>query len=157
MITLGKRSVLQRQSGTSIVSLLVVSAARRPTPLCATWRCTSPAVPRSTPSTKRSVTLTTCSYLPAPLPCMPCICYLIQHGPPTAFLLFRPQCTVGVLAGTHWGALRCPSRMASGTKRQPLSNALLHCCCTAEPVLTRATKHTPLRPSTRVVGFGRLG
>ena len=34
-------------------------------------------------------------------------------------------------------------RMASGTKRQPLSAALLHCCCTAEPVLTRATTHTP--------------
>ena len=65
------------------------------------------------------------------------------NGPPTAFLLFRPQCTVGVLAGTHWGALRCPGRMASGTKRQPLSAALLHRCCTPEPVLTRATKHTP--------------
>ena len=68
--------------------------------------------------------------------------YLLSdpNGPPTAFLLFRPQCTAGVLAGTHWGALRCPGRMASGTKRQPY---LLHCCCTAEPVLTRATKHTP--------------
>ena len=84
--------------------------------------------------------------------------YLLSdpNGPPTAFLLFRPQCTVGVLAGTHWGALRCPGRMASGTQRQPLSAALLHCCCTAEPVLTRAT-NTPLRSSTRVVGFGRLG
>ena len=77
---------------------------------------------------------------------MLCICCLIQNGPPTAptaFPLSGPQCTVGVLAGTHWGALRCPGRMASGTKRQPLSAALLHCCCTAEPVLTRATKHTP--------------
>ena len=25
-------------------------------------------------------------------------------GPPTAFPLNGPQCTVGVLAGTHWGA-----------------------------------------------------
>ena len=65
--------------------------------------------------------------------------YLLSdpNGPPTAFLLFRPQCTVGVLAGTNWGALRCAGRMASGTKRQPLSAALLHCCCTAEPLLRR--------------------
>ena len=71
--------------------------------------------------------------------------YLLSdpNGPPTDFLLFRHQCTVGVLAWTHWGALRCPGRMASGTMRQPLSAALLHCCCTAEPALTRATKHTP--------------
>ena len=71
--------------------------------------------------------------------------YLLSDpdGPPTAVLLFKPQCTVGVLAGTHRGALRCPSGKASGTKRQPISAALLHCCCTAEPVLTRATKHTP--------------
>ena len=34
-------------------------------------------------------------------------------GPPT----YGPQCTVGVLAGTHWGALRCPGRMASEAKR----------------------------------------
>ena len=63
--------------------------------------------------------------------------YLLSdpNGPPTAFLLFRPQCTVDVLALTHWGALRCPCRMASGTKRQQLSAAPLHCCCTAEPVL----------------------
>ena len=68
--------------------------------------------------------------------------YLLSdpNGPPTAFLLSRPQCTVGVLAGTHRGALRCPSKMASGTKRNPY---LLHCCCTAEPVLTLATKHSP--------------
>ena len=72
-----------------------------------------------------------------------------RNGPPTAFLLFRPQCAVGVLAGTHWGALRCPSTMASGTKRQPLSAALLHCCWTAELVLARATKHTPSVEHTR--------
>ena len=59
--------------------------------------------------------------------------YLLSdlHGPPTAFPLSGHQCTLGVLAGTHWGALRCPGRMASGTKRQPSSAALLHCCsCT---------------------------
>ena len=50
------------------------------------------------------------------------------NGPHTAFLLFKPQCTGGVLAGTHWGALRCPGRKASGTDRQLLSAALLHCC-----------------------------
>ena len=66
--------------------------------------------------------------------------YLLSDpdGPPTAFLLFRPQCTVGVLAGTHRGALRCPGGKASGTKRQPLSAAaalLLHCCCTAAALL----------------------
>ena len=71
--------------------------------------------------------------------------YLLSdpNGPLTAFLQFRPQCTVGVLAGTHWGALRCPGRLASGTKRQLLSAALLYCCCTAEPVLTRVTQQTP--------------
>ena len=40
--------------------------------------------------------------------------------PPTASSFTRPQCTVGLLAGTHWGALRCPSRMALGAERQPL-------------------------------------
>ena len=30
-----------------------------------------------------------------------------------------PQCAVGVLAGTHCGALRCPGRMASGAECQP--------------------------------------
>ena len=60
--------------------------------------------------------------------------------PPTAFPLSAPQCTVGVLAGTHWGALRCPGRMASVTKRQPSSAALLDCCCTAERELTRKEK-----------------
>ena len=50
---------------------------------------------------------------------------------------------MGVLTATHRGTSRCPGRIAPGTKRQPLSAALLHCCCAAEPVLTRATKHTP--------------
>ena len=40
-------------------------------------------------------------------------------GPPTASPFTGPQCTVGVLAGTHWSALRCPGRMASGAERQP--------------------------------------
>ena len=57
--------------------------------------------------------------------------YLLSdpNGPPAAFLLFKPQCTVGVLAGTHWSALRCPGRMASGTKRQTLI-----CCTAAAPL-----------------------
>ena len=93
----------------------------------ATQRCTSPVVPCATPATKRSVTLTTCSQQRPPLPCLPCICCLIQTGHP------QPSCYSGtsvlwvVLAGTHFGALRCPDRMASGTKRQPLFAALLHC------------------------------
>ena len=60
--------------------------------------------------------------------------YLLSdpNGPPTAFLQFRPQCAVGVFAGTDWGVLRCPGRMASGTNCQPLSAALLHCCCTGD-------------------------
>ena len=69
--------------------------------------------------------------------------YLLSDldGQPTAFPLSGPQCTVGGLARTHWGALQCPGSLASGTKRQPLSAALLHRCCIGEPVLTRATKH----------------
>ena len=31
-------------------------------------------------------------------------CVELCSGPPTAFPLIGPQCTVGVLAGTHWGA-----------------------------------------------------
>ena len=46
--------------------------------------------------------------------------WAVGAGPPTASPLFGPQCTVGVLAGTHWSALRCPGRMASGAERQPL-------------------------------------
>ena len=62
----------------------------------------------------------------APLPCAdtsvvghPCVvspCSAVE--PPTAFPLCGHWCTVGVLAGTHQCALRCPSKMASGTKRQ---------------------------------------
>ena len=91
----------------------------------ATQRCASPVVPCATPATKRSVTSTTCSQQPAPLPCLPCICCLIQTGHP------QPSCYSGtsvlwvVFAGTHCGALRCPGRMASETKRQPLFAALL--------------------------------
>ena len=48
-------------------------------------------------------------------------------GPPTASPLFGPQCTVGVLAGTHWGALRCPGRMASEAGRQPF--VVVQCWC----------------------------
>ena len=36
-----KRSLLQEQSDTFIVGYLVVSAAGRPEPLCAIWRCSS--------------------------------------------------------------------------------------------------------------------
>ena len=39
--------------------------------------------------------------------------------------VIRAQCTVGVLAGTHWGALRCPGRMESGAER---ANPLWLCC-----------------------------
>ena len=41
-------------------------------------------------------------------------------GPPTASPFTGPQITVGVLARTHWSALRCPGKMASGAERQPL-------------------------------------
>ena len=48
------------------------------------------------------------------------LCCLISWATP----LIGPQCTVGVLAGTHWGAHRYPDRLVSGTKRQ-----LSGCCC----------------------------
>ena len=61
----------------------------------------------------------------APLPCAdtsvdwhPCVvspCSAVE--PPTAFPLCGHWC-VDVPAGTHQCALRCPGRMASGTKRQ---------------------------------------
>ena len=62
------------------------------------------------------------------------------NGPPTAFPLFRPSVLWVSLPGPTGGALRCPGRMASGTKHQPLSAALLHCCCTAEPVFDTCYK-----------------
>ena len=49
--------------------------------------------------------------------------------------VFQAPVQCGVLARTHWGALRCPGKMASGTKAPTLV-----CCTAAEPVLTRATK-----------------
>ena len=74
-------------------------------------------------------------------PGSPCICCQIQTGHS------QPSCYSSPSSlRTHKSALRCPGRVASGTKRQPLSAALLHCCCTAEPVLTRT-----------ILGFGRLG
>ena len=42
---------------------------------------------------------------------VPALCTVLSHGPPTAFPLVGPQCTVGSLAGTHWGAHRYPGRM----------------------------------------------
>ena len=61
--------------------------------------------------------------------CLPCFCSLLLcwtvFGPPTAFPLIGPQCTVGVLAGTHWDAHWYPGRMVSGTKHQPSG------CCSA--------------------------
>ena len=71
--------------------------------------------------------LTTCYLLLTTCSATTFAVYLLSdpNGPPTAFPLIGPQCTVGVLAGTNWGALRCPGKKASGTKRQPLSAALL--------------------------------
>ena len=43
-----------------------------------------------------------------------CVCGRATHG----LLLCGHWCTVGVHARTHLCALRCPSRMASGTQRQ---------------------------------------
>ena len=51
--------------------------------------------------------------LRAPVPCA-FVCGRATHGLP----LCGHWCTVGVHAGTHQCALRCPDRMASGTKRQ---------------------------------------
>ena len=56
--------------------------------------------------------------------------YLLSdpNGPPTAFLLFRPQCTVGVLARTHWGASDAQAGWHRGQSANP---SLLHCCTAA--------------------------
>ena len=51
-----------------------------------------------------------------------CVCRA-THGLPQQ----RHWCTVGVLAGTYQCALRCPGRLASGTKRQPFCGCW--CCC----------------------------
>ena len=122
MILLGKHSLLQVQSDTFIVGLLVVSAARRPRPLCATQRCTSPVVPRSTPATKRSVTLTTCSEQPAPLPCLPCICCLIQTGHP------QPSC----YSGPVYCGCPCPPVPRQDGIRDKAPTLI---CCTAALLL----------------------
>ena len=141
MIMLGKHSLLQgnptHSSSVSSSCLL----ARRPKPLCATWRCTSLVVPRSTAATKRPVTLTTCSSQPAPLPCLPCICCLIQTGQP------QPSCFSGpsVLWVSLPGAAGVSSDALVGWHRDKAPTLI--CCIAAEP-LTRATKH--LRPGDRL-------
>ena len=78
--------------------------------------------------------------------------YLLSDpsGPPKAFLLFRPQCTVGVLAGTHWGALRCPDRLASVTKRQSLSAALLLNCSNRKRKRKRKRKKKKRKKKTNL-------
>ena len=38
--------------------------------------------------------------------------WAVGVGHPRPLRCSGPMCTVGVLAGTHWGALRCPVRMA---------------------------------------------
>ena len=53
----------------------------------------------------------------APCDCCVELCTAVS-GPPTAFPLIGPQCTVGVLTGTHWGAHWYSGRMVSRTKRQ---------------------------------------
>ena len=58
------------------------------------------------------------------------------NGPPTAFLLFRSQCTGSVSLPGPTGV---PSDAHAGWHRGQNANPhLLHCCCTAEPA--RATK-----------------
>ena len=137
MIMLGKHSLLHgnptHSSSVSSSCLLHVDPSRsaRHSVVRLLWYLV-PLLQQSVPSRRLPVLNNPCAAT------MFAVCLLSDpNGPPTAFLLFRPQCPVGVLAGTHWGALRCPGRMQSGTKRQTLSAALLHCCCTAEPVLTR--------------------
>ena len=61
--------------------------------------------------------------------CLSCICCLIQTGHP------QPSCCSG--PSVRWVSLPGP------TGQKPFSAALLHCCCTAQPALTRATKNTP--------------
>ena len=62
--------------------------------------------------------------------------YLLSdpNVPPTAFLLFRPQ-WVSLLEPTG-----VPSDAQAGWHRGQNANPYLLHCCTAEPVLTRATK-----------------
>ena len=72
--------------------------------------------------------------------CLPCICCLIQTGHP------QPSCYSGpsVLWRSLPGPTGAPSDAQGGWHRGQSANPyLLHCCTTAEPVLTRATKHTP--------------
>ena len=88
-----------------------MSAARRSKSLCAT-----PVVPRSTPATNRSVTLTTCSSQLAPCFSDPSVLGVSLLGPPGM-----------------------PSDAQPGWHRGQSANPYLLHCCTAEPVLTRAT------------------
>ena len=61
--------------------------------------------------------------------CLPCVCCLIQTGHP------QPSCYSG--PSVLWVSF------ATGWHRGQRANPYLLHCCTAEPVLTRATKHTP--------------
>ena len=44
-------------------------------------------------------------------------------GPPTAFPLIGPQCTVGVFAGTHWSATDTQAGWYQGQSANPLAAA----------------------------------
>ena len=56
--------------------------------------------------------------------------YLLSdpNGPPTACLLFRSQCIVSVLVGTHWVPSDAQARWHRGQSANPF---LLHCCTAA--------------------------
>ena len=79
-------------------------------------------------ATAQQTLVTSALVASAPPPCLGCVCTVycaeLLFGPPTAFPLIGPQCTVGVLAGTHWGALRYPG-----------SGAVLVTCARVRPSL----------------------
>ena len=76
-------------------------------------------------ATKRSVKLTTCSG--APLPCLPCICCLIQTGHP------QPSCYSGpsVLWVSLPGPTGCPPMPRQDGIGDSANPYLLHCCTAA--------------------------
>ena len=125
MFMLGKHSLLLGQSDTFIVGLLVVSAARRPASL------------HSYNHAFRDVDYlfsTTCS---ATMFAVYLLSDPTNHPQPSSWS------SPSVLWVSLPGPTGCPPmpRQDGIGDKAPTLPYLLHCCCTAEPVLTRTTKH----------------
>ena len=122
MIMHGKRLLLQIAPDRYIVGLIDVSAGVGPSARFGVVRLLWYLVPLLQPSVPSRGLLVQNNLLRFHVFAV----YLLSDldGPPTAFPLSRPQCTVGVLARTHWGASDAQAGWQLGQRANPY---LLHC------------------------------